>query len=212
MNMGAELSIGWILAVFSFAVVLIITPGPNNIMLTSAGASFGFRKTIPHILGVALGSPVLLFVVAAGGLYLFQFELVRYLFRICSIAYFLYLAFKIAVAKPNSEKIKARPFTFIQAVGFQWLNPKIWSQYVILLGVYIGMGNNFLIEIITAAFIFLFVGIISCCLWTIFGTVLSRFLMTPRHYRYFNMVMAALLIVTVLPVLLGHFDFHTLPK
>ena len=38
-----------------FSLSAAFTPGPNNVMLTSSGATFGFRRTLPHILGIAAG-------------------------------------------------------------------------------------------------------------------------------------------------------------
>ena len=38
-----------------FAFVSTFTPGPNNIMLMTSGANVGFARTIPHMLGIALG-------------------------------------------------------------------------------------------------------------------------------------------------------------
>ena len=44
-----------LLALFGFAFATSITPGPNNMMLFASGVNFGFRRTIPHMLGIGAG-------------------------------------------------------------------------------------------------------------------------------------------------------------
>src|SRR5262245_46055410 len=60
--MSQQLTIAFIL----FAVVAAFTPGPNNTMLLASGLNFGFRRTIPHVLGVAFGLGVVVLVAGFG--------------------------------------------------------------------------------------------------------------------------------------------------
>ena len=43
-----------------FAFVSSITPGPNNLLLMSSGALFGWRRSLPHLGGVLLGFAVVM--------------------------------------------------------------------------------------------------------------------------------------------------------
>lgn len=200
-----SLDLNWLVSLIIFSTILIITPGPNNIMLTSSGSIFGFRKTLPHIFGVAFGSPVLLFAIAIGGSFFINSDLFRYLLTVMSILYLAWLAFNIAVACPSNAVNTSRPLTFFQAANFQWINPKVWNQYIIAVGIYINKANSFIIEIIIIAIIFSIIGVISCCCWTIFGKFISRFLLKPIHFKIFNISMALLLLSTVLPILISNF-------
>src|SRR5215469_386564 len=121
---------GPMLAAFlTFAVVASVTPGPNNIMLLASGANFGFRRTLPHLLGVILGFGLMVLLVGLG----LAAVLARFptLFMIARIGYLAYLAFKIARADGiGMGEAAAQPMSFLQAVAFQWVNPKGWSMAI----------------------------------------------------------------------------------
>src|SRR5437773_1349241 len=119
-------------ALIAFAFVTSITPGPNNLMLLASGVNFGFRRTLPHMLGVGLGFGFMIMVVGLGLSQLFarypgSYEALRW----AGAAYMLWLAWNIANAGPVGEgESRGRPMTFLQAAGFQWLNPKGWVMAV----------------------------------------------------------------------------------
>jgi threonine/homoserine/homoserine lactone efflux protein len=50
-------------ALAAFAFVTTVTPGPNNLMLLASGANFGFKKTLPHMVGIVVGLSALTLVV-----------------------------------------------------------------------------------------------------------------------------------------------------
>ena len=117
-------------ALLFYAFVASITPGPNNLMLMASGANFGFRRTVPHMLGVALGFVFLALMVGLGlaGLFL-AFPASHTVLKAVSVAYLLWLAWKIANAAPaRAEAAAGRPFAFLQAAAFQWVNPKAWAM------------------------------------------------------------------------------------
>ncbi|WP_082378991.1 LysE family translocator [Pseudoalteromonas porphyrae] len=114
-----------------FALVSSVTPGPNNLMLMNSGANFGFRRTLPHLLGVTIGFVIMLVLVGLGVMQLFDvFPLSYQLLKVLCIAYLLYLAYKIASNKTpvGAENGDTKPFTFVQAALFQWVNPKAWTM------------------------------------------------------------------------------------
>ncbi|WP_423905696.1 LysE family translocator [Candidatus Spongiihabitans sp.] len=201
-----EFQSGSILSLLVFAIVMIMTPGPNNVMFMNSGAIYGLRKTVPHILGVSLGSPMVLFAVATGGTILFKIKYVEGVFGfICSL-YLLYLAYKVATSKPPGGTVRSsKPFTFLESAGFQWVNPKIWSQYITVLGVYIGGADNYLSAVLFAALIFAVIGIPNAIIWTIFGIFLSKFLKNKRSFRIFSITMAVILVISVLPLVINKY-------
>lgn len=122
-----------------FAFVSSITPGPNNLMLMSSGATFGLRLTLPHLLGVILGFIFMLFLVGLGIVQIFDKVPISYtILKWFSVGYLLYLAVKIARSSRPTEKHGkgSSPFTFIQAASFQWVNPKAWSMALSAISVY----------------------------------------------------------------------------
>jgi threonine/homoserine/homoserine lactone efflux protein len=116
-----------------FALTSSLTPGPNNIMLMNSGATFGFRRTIPHMLGVSLGYPAMVLVVGFGLASVFQnFPILHEIVRWVGVAYMLWMAWGMAHAGKISDKKSGKgpkPVSFFKAVLFQWVNPKGWTAF-----------------------------------------------------------------------------------
>lgn len=176
-----------------FALATLYTPGPNNIMLANSGARFGFRRTLPHLFGVALGFAFMLFLMALGlGALFEQSPLFREVLRWVGAAVMLWIAWKIATAKRAvTGDSEGRPFTFLQAAGFQWINPKAWSMAIGVAGAYI-IGSTPVLEAMICMAVFAALGIGSGTVWAAFGTGIRRFLSTDARFRAFNIVMGLL--------------------
>ncbi len=177
-----------------FALVSVITPGPNNLMLMASGANFGWQRSLPHMLGVGLGFPLMVVMVGLGVMQVFElFPPAFIALQIASVAYLLYLAWKIATAAPPGEaEATGTPLTFLQAAVFQWVNPKAWSMALGAITLYApGRSLN---AVLWVAGCYVAVGVISTNSWTGLGTALHRILRNPVHLRAFNLLMAALLV------------------
>ncbi|WP_062210915.1 LysE family translocator [Aureimonas sp. AU12] len=192
-----------LLALMIFAFVSSVTPGPNNIMLMTSGVNFGFRRTIPHMLGIELGFGMLLLAVGVGlGALVHAVPGLQLAMKVASAAYLLWLAWKIAFSKAAGGAASAgeRPITFLQAALFQWVNPKAWAMALVAMGAYVSAEAPTLsILAVTAAF--LAVGIPTATLWTGFGIGLRQFLSDPRRLRIFNVAMGLALVATLWPML-----------
>lgn len=190
-------------ALTTFALVTVITPGPNNFMLMASGANFGVARTVPHMAGIALGFPAMAFLVGLGVMRVFDLWPPAYaILRILSAAYLLYLAWKIATAAPVARtERRGRPFTFLEAAGFQWVNPKAWSMALSAITLY-APGRD-LAAIVWVAGVYVACSLISTTSWTVLGTAIGRLLGNPRRLRIFNIVMAVLLVATLVPVFLA---------
>ena len=195
----------FIAPVLSFAVSTTITPGPNNVMVTASGANFGYRRTIRHILGISLGFPVMVVAVGLGlgGLFHALPE-VHTILKYAGAAYILWMALKIATAGGMGGRSagSGKPFTFLQAAGFQWVNPKAWVMAVGAITAYTNAGGYYYLEIALLALIFLVVCIPSISIWTLFGVAIGRMLTAKKWLRVFNTVMALLLVASLIPVFL----------
>ncbi len=190
-----------LLALVAFAFVSSITPGPNNLMLLASGANFGFRRTIPHMLGIGIGHMVMVFLLGAGLIRVFDtWPVTHDVLKTVSIAYLLWLAWKIATAAPVRQgEGTGRPFTFLQAAAFQWVNPKAWTMALTAIAAY--APDRSLEAIGLVALIFGAVNIPSVSTWTVLGQQMARLLRSPRHLTAFNWTMAGLLVLSLWPVL-----------
>ncbi len=190
------------LALFSF--VSSITPGPNNLMLMASGANFGFRRTLPHMLGVGLGFTGMVVLVGLGLLGLFQAYPLSYdILKVVSVIYLVFLAWKIGTAsRPEAEEgaRQGRPMTFLQAVLFQWVNPKAWTMALTALSVY--APSQSFGAVVFVAVVFGLINFPCVSSWTLLGQQLQRWLTSQRRLVAFNLAMASLLVLSLYPVLL----------
>ena len=187
-----------------FAFVATITPGPNNLMLMASGANFGYLSSIPHMAGVVIGFAAMLFLVGVGLIGVFDSVSWSYtVLKVVSVAYLVYLAWKIATAAPPEDAADegGKPFTFLQAALFQWVNPKAWTIGLTAITVY--APSRSLGTIVVLVVIFAAITLPCITLWTLIGQQLRSLLTNTLRLRVFNGLMAGLLIASLYPVVTG---------
>jgi threonine/homoserine/homoserine lactone efflux protein len=188
------------LAVFAF--VGSITPGPNNVLLAASGANFGIRRTVPHMLGITSGFSVLVAGVGLGLGALFEAMPVLHLvLRMTGAAYLLYLAWRIANATPSKADGQGRPFSLIEAAGFQVANPKAWVLAITAVSAFTRPGEAYYFDLAVVIAVFAVVNLPCIAVWTAFGAAIGRFLKSDRHSRAFNWTMAGLTMATAIYIL-----------
>jgi len=172
-----------LIALVGFAFVSSITPGPNNLMLMASGANYGFRRTIPHMLGISIGHSVMVTLVGLGLAQVFEaYPITRLILQIGSTAYLLYLAWKIAnAAPPKKGEAAGTPMTFLQAAAFQWVNPKAWAMALTAITLY--APDRSLAAVALVAVIFGAINGPSVSTWTILGQQMRRVLTNPLARR-----------------------------
>jgi len=184
-----------------FSLVGSITPGPNNMISTASGAAFGFARTVPQMLGVSLGYPLMIVAFGFGlGEILRRAPWLHEALRYAGAAFLLYLAWRIAQAAGPDRAEAKRPLTLIEAALFQWLNPKAWTLAIGTIAAFTTPGlsfNGFLAEI---ALIGMLSGVIafgSLAIWCLFGVVIASALADERKRRTFQLSLAAVLALSV---------------
>lgn len=208
----AAVSFAWLISALAFAVAMAGTPGPNNAMLASSGSLWGFRRTLPHMLGVAIGFPIMLVAVAAGaGGLLLHHPVAVAVMRWVGVAYLLYLAWRIATAQPRAPRdapaeqpSKGHPLSFVQAALFQWINPKAWLVALSAAATLTSVARHpSLGRAILLGGVFLAVTLPITAFWTSVGLGVARVFTSARALRRFNLVMAGLLVASIVSVLAG---------
>ncbi len=187
---------------FVFSFVAAFTPGPNNLIALASGANRGFRKTLPHVGGVALGFAVMIGLIGAGlgslfGLYPRLYLILRYL----AFAYLVYLAWHIARSEGIGESgATGREVSVLGSAAFQWVNPKAWIAAVTVVSTFTDPAR-FATSLAVAALTN--VGLAACAVssWALFGTVVKTWLAKPVRMKAFNWSMAILLVASVAPSL-----------
>jgi threonine/homoserine/homoserine lactone efflux protein len=191
-----------LIAFVMFAAVMFFTPGPNNIMLLSSGLTYGFRRTVPHVVGIVIGFAFMVGAVGLGlGTIFIAYPVLQTILKYAGAAYLIYLAVAIAMSGPvTSGQDNGRgPMTFWGAAMFQWVNAKGWVMVIGTITAYAAIADfpwNILMQVVIS----LLMGAVSCVAWALFGSALRPWLTSARTIRAFNIVMAILLLASLYPV------------
>jgi threonine/homoserine/homoserine lactone efflux protein len=188
----------WPLAAFAFASS--ITPGPNNLMLAASGLAFGVRRTLPHMLGVPTGFGLLLIACGFGvGRLVTEVPFIVPALKVLGSAYLIYLTWTLRRAFQSTAPHAAasRPLSFIQAVLFQFVNPKAWLMALTAAALFLPASNPSFSAIVAFCAVFLLVNVPCIGTWVTVGTTIRRWATDARRRRIIAMLFMVLMAYTV---------------
>ena len=187
-----------------FVSIVSITPSPNNLLLAASGANYGFIRTLPHMCGVIVGFALM--VVASGfglGIILNEFPQVILPMKIISVSFLIYLSWRIAKGGAQVIEGKAQPLSFLPAVLFQTINPKGISFLLSIMGAQVSDTGPLLPQLIPLFILLPAFTVLSAVTWTMFGAAIGRLMQSQQAFKIFNVIMASVLIICVIPIALG---------
>jgi threonine/homoserine/homoserine lactone efflux protein len=180
--------------------VAAVTPGPSNIMLTAAGARAGVLRGLPCLLGVTTGMALMMFLVPFGlaSLVLAHPAALK-LLRWGGAAFLLWLSWKIATSAGRIESASGgTPIGYLGGAVFQWVNPKSWLVSASAAATFLSAGaGSPIVQAASLAGLFFLAALPSCFVWLVFGAAVQHVLHSPRRLRIFNVVMGALLALSI---------------
>lgn len=192
-----------LMALAGYVTAMSVTPGPNNLMLLTSGVNFGFRRTIPHMAGIALGVLTILALVGLGlGQLLISNPRLYTALKIASLIYLAWLAWKIATSRPpatGETNPQARPLSTLEAALFQWVNPKAWAM-VVTAATAFTVPENYVQSLLAMGCVFTAVNLPSAAIWIAAGTMVRGLLENPATLLRFNAAMAILLLASSFPI------------
>ncbi len=184
-----------LLPLMSYCLVMSGTPGPNNVMLATSGANFGYRGAQPAILGIQFGVFVQTLATCLGlGSVFVAYPLVQQILRVAGAIYLVYLAWKLSGATMGEAR-HARPVSFAEAALFQALNPKSWVKAATIASVFMPGDMGTWNAALLVSVVSLLVGTPCSMLWALFGYAIRNLLKDPRKQRIFNLTMGATLVI-----------------
>ncbi len=191
-----------LLPLLGFAIASSVTPGPNVLMVASSAAARGLRATLPHMWGITVGFGAMLVLVGLGlAGPLLASPLLHEGLRWVALGWLVWLAWKIATA-PLPGEGKSRPLLgFRGAALFQWVNPKAWMIAAAVIPAFTLPGEAMLPQVLLIAGVFVAISMPCLLVWAGIGTAAAHLLHSPGRLRAFNIVMAVLLVLSLLPTL-----------
>jgi threonine/homoserine/homoserine lactone efflux protein len=191
-------SLNDLVGLVAFAFVGTVSPGPNNTVLWSSGLRFGFRRTVPHVLGTALGIGALVVGVAAGIEALFEaVPAAELVLKLVGSLYLLYVAYLVLGSGGVGRTEVSNPFNFWQAIAFQWVNPKAWIFVIAAVGTFFPQALPWIVGVVVLTGILMLVVIGSSSIWAVGGAALGRVVDDEWTRRIISIGLAALLVASV---------------
>ncbi|MCP4933080.1 MAG: LysE family translocator [bacterium] len=186
-------------ALLLFTTSAAFTPGPNNLMITASGANFGYRRSLPHMMGVTFGFPAMLVAMAFGLVQIFDaWPVLHTYLRYAGATYMVYLAFRIATSTTiDKARETAQPLSFMEAALFQWINPKAVIYALSTLSIFTTPKGHFFEEILLLTIVAVLVSFASITTWCMFGTAIGHLLKSAKALLVFNLTMAATLLASI---------------
>jgi threonine/homoserine/homoserine lactone efflux protein len=187
-----------LVALVGFAFVGSASPGPNNAVLWASGMQFGFRRTLPHVLGTALGIGALVLGVAAGiGALLDAAPAAELVLKVVGSAYLLYVALLVVGSGGIGRADVSHPLSLWQAVAFQCVNPKAWIFAIAAVGTFLPPALPRLVGVVLLTGTLMVVVVGSSSVWAAGGAALGRVVEDERTRRAVSIALAILLVASV---------------
>jgi threonine/homoserine/homoserine lactone efflux protein len=188
-----------LISLILFGIAAGFSPGPNNIVTSHSAFNFGFKKTIPTMLGVVSGWTLLSIILVFGaGVIFMKFDELQFIIKILGSVYLFFLAYKISFHKTKKKNKDLRPITFLNTFFFQFVNPKSIIAGLTAVSLFVDTRNSFLEDSIIFVTVMFFIAIGSQATWCLMGTYLRKFASSDKFIKNFNYTMSFLLIVCVI--------------
>lgn len=185
-------------AFLSAAIPTFFTPGPNNLMLMTSAAQFGLRRTLPHMFGILVGFPLMVFLIGLGlGAVFTEFPWLKDGLKYLAALYFLWLAWKLLGLRIGAAEAGKRPLRAHEAALFQWINPKAWAMAVSFVALMVPAGNDRLPALGLLTLGCLALGPFSSLTWMVFGQQLQLWLNRAGMERFLGLILAGLMVLAV---------------
>lgn len=187
------------------AVALAGSPGPATLSLAASGAAFGVRRVAGYLVGIGVGMVAVMAITASGviGLML-ALPGVAPVVTVAAAAYFLWLAWRIAMAPPLTEgNAQRQPPSFGAGFTLSLINPKGYAAMAALFSSFVLLRDRVTADAVAKIAVLTVVITAVNVLWLISGAALTRFFRDPRTNRIVNVTFAIALLASVVVALLA---------
>ena len=198
------ISLQLFIALSSFYFVMFSTPGPNNAMLTASGIKFGFKRTLPHLIGIPCGHVVQISLVCLGlGKIFVMYPHIQEVLKYVCAAYLLYLGYKIIGSFSEHKKDSSRPLKLYEAALFQFVNPKAWTVAIMVASGFFPKEEILIIAILFSTLTAAIVCFPSICLWALFGSSIRLMIKNTKIKKVVEFLLAFLLLLTAIIIIIN---------
>ena len=188
-----------LIAALVFIVPMCFTPGPNNILCAAHGSQYGFRNTLPLIMGMAIGWSTLGLFVGGATVFIEKNQSFFDALTVVGAIYIAYLGYKVWQSSPMSDdekestRLGIKTGTIIQVV-----NGKAWIHVLVLMTQFGTIFGTTFAAKAMLVFLNLVFGLPAVMSWAAFGTQLRKLFSTPKSARVLNRIMGSSLVAVAI--------------
>ena len=184
-----------------FVVVTTLTPGPNNILCASSGALYGYRRTLPFIIGIAAGFLTLMLLCGTVTTLLSTYIVAATpVLRMIGGLYIVWLA--LGVYRSSGKLVEhsedARPLRFWNGYVLQFVNPKCIFYGLTMYSTFLAPLLGAKLTLAWTPVLLASVSFTSVSTWALGGQLIRRWINTQQRARVLGLVLAAALVYTAL--------------
>lgn len=188
---------GLFFSMLVFLWVAAITPGPNNMLLASGGANFGFLRSLPLLGGIVLGMQAMLLMVVLGiGGLMLLYPSFHFLLKVAGSLYLLWLAWKLGSARyealNDNDDAAAVPVSFWQGSLLQLVNPKAWLMSLGAVASFSLPDEAYRSSVVAISIGVATVNVVAGVIWLGFGSLIGLLLRSRLAWSIFNITMGVL--------------------
>ncbi|HRF94217.1 MAG TPA: LysE family transporter, partial [Aggregatilineales bacterium] len=185
-----------------FVIVTTFTPGPNNITSSSLAIIYGYRKTVPYMLGIATGFFLTMFTTGFISHALYTIiPTIEGIMRVVGAVYVLWLAYKTLQLTYELSSENAQVLGYGSGLLLQLFNIKVWLYGLTLYSTFLAsIAGNFF-WLILSSVLLASVAFTSTSSWALFGSMTKQLLKHPRYRQWLNIFLSLLLVYNAIEIL-----------
>lgn len=178
-----------------FVVVTIFTPGPGNVATAAMGMLHGYRRTLGFMVGMVLGSQLILGLSAFVSKELLEaLPILEPVLRVLGVGYLLWLTVGAARATYHFGDDRLEPMAFRHGFLLQALNPKASIFGITLYTTFLSSISAEPEALWLSLAVLAVITFASVSLWTYAGARIGSYLHIPRVRQTVNCVLVMLLL------------------
>lgn len=194
-----DITISALLALLTSALALMASPGPATLSVAATAAVYGLGRSWPYVMGINLGTIVVLLAMALGAsVLLYAVPWLAVPVSIAASLYILYLAWRIATAPPLSGRVQEQAPGLLSGLFLAVANPKAWFAIGAVYAKSVLVPANPVTDAVIKCLILSAAIVVIHALWALAGSALTRLLHDPLASRVVNLGLAAALVLTLI--------------
>jgi threonine/homoserine/homoserine lactone efflux protein len=197
--MFSDISLAGLLSLLASAAALMASPGPATLSVAATAAAYDLRPSLPYVVGINLGTILVLLAMALGASTLLHaMPGLALPVSIAASLYILYLAYRIATAPPLSDKTIELAPGLLPGLLLAIANPKAWLAIGAVYSKAILSPSSPLFDAVLKCAILSAAIIVIHMVWALAGSALTAAMRKPKTSRVVNLILAAALVLVVI--------------